>query len=57
MKKLSKKEMMEINGGSTAITSSFISALTSAADTLLELGRSLGSAFRRVFENNSCPLK
>lgn len=57
MKKLSKKEMMEINGGSTAITASFISALTSAADTLLELGRSLGSAFRRVFENNSCPLK
>ena len=57
MKKLNKEEMLEINGGSISITASFVNALSNAAETLLELGRSLGSSLRRIFENNSCSLK
>ena len=57
MKKLNKKEMLEINGGAIDITSSFINALTNAAEVLLELGRSFGSSIRRIFEHNSCSLK
>lgn len=57
MKKLNKEEMLEINGGSISITASFVNALTNAAETLLELGRSLGSSLRRIFESNSCSLK
>lgn len=57
MKKLNKDELLKIEGGTDLYTSSFINALVKAGDALLDLGRSLGSAIRRLYEHNSCPIK
>lgn len=56
MRNLDKSEMIQINGGST-ISSAFVSSLTRAGTILLEIGRSLGSAIRRMYEGNICPLE
>lgn len=56
MRKLTKEEMIQINGGSSYLTSTFISAITRAGNVLLDIGRSLGSAIRRIYEGNSCSL-
>ena len=54
MKELSKQEMIKVNGG--AITSTLISTLTRAGSIIFDIGRSLGSAIRRIYEGDSCPL-
>lgn len=56
MRKLDKDEMVKIEGGTT-ISSTLISAVTRAGSILLEIGRSLGSAIRRIYEGNTCPLE
>lgn len=56
MKKLDKEQMLKINGGTT-ISSAFISTLTRAGNVLLEIGRSLGTAIRRIYEGNPCSLE
>lgn len=48
---LEKKELLEITGGSSA---SYITALVRGINSLLELGRSLGTALRRVFTGTVC---
>ena len=54
MNELNKKELMEVKGGTSNITGAFITSLVRAGDTLLELGRSLGSAIRRIYDGNIC---
>lgn len=49
---LKKEELLNINGGS--ISASYITALVRGINSLLELGRSLGSALRRIFSGNIC---
>lgn len=56
MRKMDKSEMLKINGG-TSISSTLVSAFTRAGSTLLEIGRSLGSAIRRIYDGSSCPLE
>ena len=56
MKKLNNDEMLKIDGGST-LSSTLISALTRAGNTIMDIGRSLGRAIRRIFEGSSCPLE
>lgn len=52
MKNLTKDELLNISAG--AITASYISALARTIESLLELGRSLGTAIRRWSSSNVC---
>ena len=54
MKKLKEKELKQINGG--GMTASFLTAIVRAATGLLDLGRSLGSAIRRIQSGTVCSL-
>lgn len=54
MKDLNKEELLNVDGGS--ISGTFISALTRGVNTLLDMGRSLGTAIRRIGSGNVCPL-
>ncbi len=53
MKKLEMEEMMEIVGG-ISISAALFSALSKAATTILDAGRALGSALRRISSNELC---
>jgi len=54
IKELNKQEMLNIDGGT--ITSSLINAITSAINTLYELGKETGSALRRLTNSKYCPI-
>jgi len=54
MKDLNKEELLNINGGS--ISGTLISSLTRGINSLLDMGRSLGTAIRRIGSGNVCPL-
>lgn len=56
MIELKDKELMSIEGGANWLTASFINAAARAIDTLMDVGRSLGSAIRRAFSGNVCSL-
>jgi len=56
MQELKREELLNIEGGNIGVNGTLISSLTRGINTLLELGRSLGSAIRRVQEGNMCPL-
>ena len=53
MKELNNKELLQIDGGA-GITAAFLNAASRGISTVLELGRSLGSAIRRISSNNLC---
>ena len=50
---LSKKELIYIVGGIN-ITASFISAISRGINSVLGLGRSFGSALRRIIDGRLC---
>lgn len=52
MVELQKTELLNINGGS--ISGTMINAFSRALNSLLDLGRSLGSAIRRIASGNLC---
>lgn len=52
MKELNKNELMKVTGGS--ISASFLNAIARGIDTVLEIGRSLGSALRRFLSGKKC---
>ena len=54
MKELNKKELLNVEGGS--ISGTVINSITRGINTLLDMGRSLGSAIRRIGSGNVCPL-
>jgi len=54
MRDLNNNELMSIEGG--GISGTLISSITRGINTLLDMGRSLGSAIRRIGSNNICPL-
>lgn len=51
---LTKKELCEIVGG--AVTASFLNAIARGINVILDLGRSVGSAIRRIGNGTVCPL-
>lgn len=51
---LTKTELLSIEGG--AITSSLINAVTKAATSLYNFGRSFGTIIRRLGSNTTCPI-
>ncbi|MDD3392436.1 MAG: hypothetical protein PHE54_02745 [Bacilli bacterium] len=55
MEKLNKEQLLMVCGG-LSISATLINSLARGINTLLNLGRSLGSAIRRVTEKNICPL-
>lgn len=54
MKKLKEKELKNIQGG--GISASLITAAVRAINSLLDLGRSLGTAVRRIQNGSICSL-
>ena len=52
MIQLEKKELLNINGGS--VSGTMINAFSKALNSLLDLGRSLGTAIRRTSSGNLC---
>lgn len=54
MKDLNKEELLNIEGGS--ISGTLISAITRGINTVLDMGRALGNAIRRIGSGNVCPL-
>ena len=52
MKELTKKELNSISGG--AISGAIISSVIRGVNVILELGRSFGSAIRRIMTKNYC---
>ena len=56
MVELNNEELMNIEGGAW-LTASFLNAASRAISTLVDLGRNLGSAIRRIYDGSSCPLE
>jgi len=52
MIQLEKQELLKINGGS--ISGTMINAFSRALNSLLDLGRSFGTAIRRISSGNLC---
>ncbi len=52
MKELNKQELLQISGG--AISGSLINAFIRGISTILDLGRSLGTAIRRIQTKQFC---
>ena len=57
MKDARVEELVNIYGGTTTVTSSVINAFTNIIKVLMEAGHGVGSAIRRIGENNLCPLE
>ena len=55
MIKISKEEMKKIDGGIN-FTASFLGYFVRGVDSFMDIGRSLGSAFRRISAGKVCPL-
>lgn len=54
-KKIENDCLIHIIGGSTTLfTASFLSAIVRGLNTILELGRSIGTAISRINNNNIC---
>ena len=54
MKELNNKELMNIDGGANWLTASFFNAAARTIETVMDVGRSLGSAIRRAFSGKIC---
>ncbi len=52
MIELNKEELLNISGGS--ISGTMINAFARAINSILDLGRSLGNAIRRISTGNLC---
>ena len=53
MRELNNKELMSVDGGAS-ITATFLNAIARTVSTLMDVGRSLGSAIRRTISGNVC---
>lgn len=54
-KVLKKKDLIKIEGGIN-ITGTLISSWVKGINAMLDLGRSVGTALRRLRSNNLCPI-
>lgn len=53
MKEIEAKKLLEIKGGFD-ITGTILNAIVSGIKTIFEIGKSIGSAVRRIESNNLC---
>ena len=56
MIELKDRELMNVEGGANWFTASFLNAASRAIETVMEIGRSLGSAIRRAFSGKVCSI-
>ena len=57
MRELDNKELLNIDGGATNwFSATFLNAASRALSTLMDLGRSLGTAIIRTINGSVCPL-
>ena len=54
MKELNKEELLNVNGGASLLTASFLNAASRIISTILELGRSLGTSIIRSTTGRYC---
>ena len=54
MQVLNNEDLVKISGGS--ISAAFVSALANVGVKIYNLGRTIGSAIRRLYERNICPI-
>jgi bacteriocin-like protein len=54
MKKLSKEQMKQINGGATTTYTTAINAVLKAISTLFSIGQAVGNAIRRSTSGSYC---
>ena len=52
---LKKQELLEIQGG-VNITASWLNAVARGIEAIMDLGRSFGTAIRRIGSNSVCSL-
>ncbi len=57
IKKISDEELNIINGGSNSVTSGIINACTNLIKVLYSAGEGVGSAIRRIHDDDLCPTK
>ena len=55
MVKLNNDELLNIEGGAW-YSASFINAAARAIDTIIDVGRSLGTAIRRIINGSYCSI-
>ena len=55
MKEINKEEMLKVIGGA-GFKASFLSSIVRGVNSFLDVGRSIGSAIRRLSEKKVCPL-
>lgn len=53
---MSKEELLKISGGAIKWNSTMFGYLYKTANTIMEIGRSLGSAIRRYIGGTMCPI-
>ncbi len=52
-----KEELVLVVGGASSITGTVLNAVIRAVNAALEVGRSLGTAIRRIKTRQVCPAK
>lgn len=52
---LEYKELVEISGGANIVSGTLLSAISKLINSMLDAGRSLGSAVRRMKSGSMCP--
>lgn len=52
---LNKKELLKVYGGA-GVTAAMLNGFARTISTIVEVGRSFGSAIRRLYSGNVCPL-
>ncbi len=56
MIELQKNELLEISGGASWFSASFINALARGMEVILDAGRSLGTAIVRIINGKQCKI-
>lgn len=52
--KLTEEELLQVTGGAT-LSATMINAIVKGVDIVLDIGRSLGTAIRRLGDHKTCP--
>ena len=52
--KIKENELFEVQGGGITVNATLINAFARAISTVLDLGRTVGSAIRRIYSKNYC---
>ena len=52
--KLKNDELITIKGGNSSLSASMINSISKLLDTIMDVGRSLGTAIRRIYSDELC---